>query len=125
MSQILPPRSPTWAQDDPKLAPEAPKMGPKGPHARAHIAPKSVFQGPPTSKPKKGDLGSLSNDDFGPFGGPLWAPYGADVGPHEGFKPSYNEKDAKHNMFKHNCKLQVGLAIGESKSGPCWAQIGL
>ena len=53
------PRWPKMAQDGPKLAPEAPKMGPKWPQDGLQIAPKSVSQGLPTSKPKKGDPGSI------------------------------------------------------------------
>ena len=51
--------APKLAQDGPKLAPEAPKMSPKGPQEGPQIDPKSVFQGLPTSKPKKGDPRSI------------------------------------------------------------------
>ena len=71
------PRWPKMPQDGPKLTPEAPKMGPKWPQEGAQIALKSIFQGLPTSKPKKGVPPSISDADLGRF----WDPLGAHVGP--------------------------------------------
>ena len=71
------PRCPKMPQNDPKLTPEAPKMGPKWPQEGAQIALKSIFQGLPTSKPKKGVPPSISDADLGRF----WDPLGAHVGP--------------------------------------------
>ena len=47
--------SPRWAQDGPKWGPKGSKMGPEGPQEGSQIVPKSVLEGLPTSKPKKGD----------------------------------------------------------------------
>ena len=96
------PRWPTMAQDGPKLAQdglklapkapkmarETPKMGPKGPQEGSQIAPKSVFQGLPTSKPKKGVPTPISNADLGRFGGPLGAHVGPMLGPVRAYKAS-------------------------------------
>ena len=127
-----PQRSPRWAQDGPKLtqdgpklAPEVPKMSPKGPQEGAQIAPKSVFRGLPTSKPKKGDPSSISNADLGRFWTPLGAHMGPMLGPMRAYKASEYDKEAKHKMLKNTCKIQVGLALGGSKRGPCWGQVGL
>ena len=81
------PRWPKMAQDGPKLAPEAPKMGPKWPQEGPQIAPKAVFQGLPTSKPKKGDPPPISDADLGRFGGPLGAHMGPMLGPMRALKP--------------------------------------
>ena len=66
-------RGPRWPQDGPrrhqdgpKMAPRWPNMAPSWPQRRPRWAPngpkwgpKSVFQGLPTSKPKKRDPGSM------------------------------------------------------------------
>ena len=71
------PEAPKMAPMAPKTAPLAPKMGHKGPQEGSQIAPKSVCQGLPTSKPKKGDPRSISDADLGRF----WGPLGAHMGP--------------------------------------------
>ena len=50
---------PKMAPEAPMMAPEAPKMDPTGPQEGSQVAPKSVFQGIPASKPKKGDPRSI------------------------------------------------------------------
>ena len=82
------PRWPKMPQDGPKLTPEAPKMGPKWPQEGAQIAPKSVFQGLPTSKPKKGVPRPISNVVLGRFGGPLGGHVGPMLGPMRAHKAS-------------------------------------
>ena len=82
------PRWPKMPQDGPKLTPEAPKMGPKWPQEGAQIALKSVSQGFPTSKPKKGVPRSISNADLGRFWGPLGAHMELMLGPMRALKPS-------------------------------------
>ena len=82
------PKGPRWpqvgsfgAQDGPKWAPKGPKMGPKGPQEGPQSSLKSLFQGLPTPKPKKGDPLSISNTDLGRFWGPLGAHMGPMLGP--------------------------------------------
>ena len=50
MTQDGPKMAPRW----PKMAPRWPKKGPRGAQEGSQKGPKSLFQGVPTSKPKKG-----------------------------------------------------------------------
>ena len=79
---------PKLAPKAPKLAPEAPKMGPKWTQEGSQTAPKSVFRGLPTSKPKKGYPPSISNALLGRFGGPLGAHVGPMLSPVRAYKAS-------------------------------------
>ena len=47
------------------------------------------------------------------------------LGPMRAYKASQDDEDAKHKMFKKPCKIQVGLAFGGSKRGPCWGHVGV
>ena len=127
------PTSPTCAQDGPKLAPEAPKMapeapklareapkmGPKWPQEGAQIALKSIFQGFPTSKPKKGVPPSISDADLGRF----WDPLGAHVGPMLG--PVRAQKvEGRFKRWPHNGPKMAKRGPRWPQDGPRGAQVG-
>ena len=84
----LAPEAPKMAPEAPKKAPEAPKMSPKAPQEGSQIAPKSVSQGLPSSKPKKGDPPPMPNADLDRFWGPLGAHVGPKLGPVRAYKAS-------------------------------------
>ena len=65
--------APRWPEDGPRW----PKMAPRWPQVGPKMGQTSVFQGFPTSKPKKGDPRPISDADLGRF----WDPLGAHVGP--------------------------------------------
>ena len=79
---------PILAQDGPKLTPKTPKMGARDPQEGGQIGPKSVFQGFPTSKPKKGVPGPISNADLGRLWPSLGVHIGLMLGPMRTYKAS-------------------------------------
>ena len=120
----------------PQRRPRRPPMGPKGPQEGPQIAPKSVFQGLPTSKPKKGMPRPISNAPRRPsdlyftrvfehcmfrffiVSRSLISPHGAQHGPQEG------PQNGPNRRFRLAGGLPFSASMLEGLGRPIWERFG-